>query len=117
MDSEDSVKQDNCPHKSKSHITNSLSDLISFGVVHGAIIASYVQNHMDKNKNKDDDEEEEEEEEDKKQNKYVKIFKLIKKTIKDVNKESANHHKNIKDISDNTSKKMEEVLKSKKNDY
>ncbi len=115
MDSEDSVKQDNCPHKSKSHITNSLSDLISFGVVHGAIIASYVQNHMDKNKNKDDDEEEEEEE-DKKQNKYVKIFKVIKKSIKDINKESANHHKNIKVISDNTSKKMADLLKSKRSD-
>ena len=116
MDSEDSVKHDKSAHKSKSHITKSLSDLLSFGVVHGAIVASYVKNHLDKN-NDEEEEEEEEEEEDKKQNKYVKIFKLVKKTIKDVNKESANHHKNIKDISDNTSKKMEEVLKSKKNNY
>ena len=114
MDSEDSVKRGKSPHKSKSHITKALSDVISTTIVHGAIVASYVQNHVGKN---DDEEEEEEEEEDKKQNKYVKIFKLVKKTIKDVNKESANHHKNIKDISDNTSKKMEEVLKSKKNNY
>ena len=116
MDSEDSVKHDKSAHKSKSHITKSLSDLLSFGLVHGVILARSIQNHLDKN-NDEDEEEEEEEEEPKKQNKYIQIFKLVKKTIKDVNKESDNHHKNIKDISDNTSKKMEEVLKSKKNDY
>jgi len=113
MDSEGSDKQDNCPHKSNSNITKALSDVISFGVVHLAIVTSYVKNHIDKNNNEDDDEEEEEEE-DKKQNKYVKIFKVIKKSIKDINKESANHHKNIKVISDNTSKKMEDLLKSKR---
>lgn len=111
MDSEDSVKNDKSAHKSKSHITKSLSDLLSFGLVHGAIVARSIQNHMDKN---DDEDEDEEEEEPKKQNKCVKIFKLVKKTIKDVNKESDNHHKNIKDISDNTSKKMAELLKSNK---
>ena len=114
MDSEDSVKHDKSAHKSKSHISKALTDAFTTTIVHGAIVASYVQNHLDKN---NDEEEEEEEEEPKKQNKYIQIFKLVKKTIKDVNKESDNHHKNIKDISDNTSKKMEEVLKSKKNDY